>query len=80
MAAVCPQGDTTDLMGQIGRLSPRGSVVFHDAVSANYVNLGIVVSTARVAAASRHALLHPRGCVTRNNTRFLWHTHPPRGS
>ena len=29
--------DTEDLMRQIGKLSAPGSVVFHDAVSANYV-------------------------------------------
>ena len=29
--------DTEDLMRQIGELSAPGSVVFHDAVSANYV-------------------------------------------
>ena len=46
------QGDTVDLMSQIGRLSPRGSVVFHDAVSANYVNLGVVVRCAHLANAA----------------------------
>ena len=32
--------DTHDLMRQIGKLSARGSVVFHDACSATYVRGG----------------------------------------
>lgn len=39
-------GDTVDLMRHMGQLSASGSVVFHDAVSANYVSLGVVVGGA----------------------------------
>lgn len=38
--------DTRELMQDLGELSAKGSVVFHDAVSANYVNQGIVVGGA----------------------------------
>lgn len=39
-------GDTKHLMSEIGRLSPPGSVAFHDAVTATYVNERIVVGGA----------------------------------
>lgn len=47
-----PDHDTNDLMQQIGKLSAPRSVVFHDAISAHYVKVGVVVGGARFTGGS----------------------------
>mmetsp|Transcript_900 Transcript_900/g.2631 ORF Transcript_900/g.2631 Transcript_900/m.2631 type:complete len:112 (-) Transcript_900:90-425(-) len=44
--------DAADLMKQVGQLSARGSAVFHDAVSAEYLNARVSVAGAPFIGAS----------------------------